>query len=221
MGGQLSGSVGGVVAAHNKGGQYLRNRSIPTNPNSAAQIAVRGAFSDGAIAWSGLTAAQRSAWEAYAVETPVVNRLGENIIVSGFNMWSRWFAFSRRAVPANSVVAAPVTPGLVSISAELTLTASAASGVTASDMGSAVDGPYVVAFGPPVGPGKTFFKGPFSAYVLGPDFGAEDASPVVVNVTTLRYGLLLAGQRRFFRVAASSALGKLSNTVIGVLTVGA
>ena len=32
--GPLSGSFGGLTASHNRGGQYLRQRSTPTNPNS-------------------------------------------------------------------------------------------------------------------------------------------------------------------------------------------
>ena len=221
MGGQLSGSVGGVVASHNKGGQYLRNRSIPVNPNSVAQQLVRATFSAAAIDWAELTVAQRAAWEAYAVETPVLNRLGESITVAGFNMFTRWYAFSRRAVPDIVLLAAPTTPGLVAIAATFNLAAGAVAGLTPADVGTAVDGPYIIALGPPVSPGVKFFAGPFTAYVVGPDLATQDGNAIPPNVTPLRYGPLLAGQRRFFRVAGSSADGKLSNSVIGVVTVGA
>ena len=40
----ISGSVGGTVFSRNKGGAYMRNRSIPVNPQSAAQVVVRAAM---------------------------------------------------------------------------------------------------------------------------------------------------------------------------------
>ena len=40
-----SGSLSGVTYSHNRGGAYTRNRSIPVNPNTVQQQAVRNAFS--------------------------------------------------------------------------------------------------------------------------------------------------------------------------------
>jgi len=81
---QASGSLAGSVFSHNKGGLYVRARSIPTNPNSAAQQLVRGKMQELATAWGDvLTAAQRSSWADYAANVPVTNRLGDSILLSG------------------------------------------------------------------------------------------------------------------------------------------
>lgn len=75
---QISGSVGGLTGSHNQGGMYFRARSIPVNPNTVQQQAVRNFLSQCATAWLGtLTAAQRAAWETYAANVPLVDALGE------------------------------------------------------------------------------------------------------------------------------------------------
>jgi hypothetical protein len=61
-----SGSIRGLTASHNRGGQYFRGRTIPTNPNSVFQQAVRNNLSVLQTRFlSTLTAAQRLAWTTY------------------------------------------------------------------------------------------------------------------------------------------------------------
>jgi len=85
---QLSGSIGGTTFGHNKGGMYMRARSIPTQPNSGNQLEVRAAFTELVNAWkSSLTATQRAAWNLYAQNVSVVNRLGDSVNNSGQNWY--------------------------------------------------------------------------------------------------------------------------------------
>lgn len=85
-----SGSLGGITASHNSGGLYLRARTIPTDPNSIYQQAVRGHMSSLTSIWGNtLTAVQRTAWETYAANVPVVNPLGDQIHISGLNHFVR------------------------------------------------------------------------------------------------------------------------------------
>lgn len=80
---QVSGSIGGMVGSHNKGGMYFRARSIPTNPQTPAQVAARNALTSVVDAWTNLTEVQRSAWAIYAQNVPVTNKLGDSIQLSG------------------------------------------------------------------------------------------------------------------------------------------
>lgn len=64
---QLSGKAGGVVAARNKAGGYLRSFVVPTNPNTALQSRARSRFSGSFGAWHGLTDAQKNQWNMFAV----------------------------------------------------------------------------------------------------------------------------------------------------------
>lgn len=90
LGTDLSGSVGGITASHNRGGTYFRNRAIPTNPNTVFQTAVRGAVSQLSTAWGDdLSQAQRDGWEAYGAAVGVQNRIGETIFLTGQQMYIR------------------------------------------------------------------------------------------------------------------------------------
>lgn len=84
-----SGSLGGLTASHNRGGQYLRARVIPTNPSSGPQVAIRAIFGSLATAWQTLTDDQRAAWTTYAINVPVINRLGDPINLTGQQMYIR------------------------------------------------------------------------------------------------------------------------------------
>lgn len=220
MGTQLSGSVGGVVAARNAGGQYLRGRTVPVNPNSAAQIVVRQAFGAAAIAWNALTDAQRQAWEAYASQTPVVNRLGDSITLSGFNWYVATNAL-RGGSGSTLLATAPATPGISNLNTAPVTVLSVANGITLASIPAAIDGPYYVSLSPPLSPGKLFFAGPYSRYLTGTDMNG-DIGANAVNVSPVRYGNLVSGQRRAFKTRGfDNTAGKLTDIVEGVLTVGA
>lgn len=83
-----SGSVGGCTYSRNRYGSYIRNRSIPVNPASAAQNAVRGALATLVARWtSTLTTSQRTLWETWAINTPQVDALGNPITLTGQNAY--------------------------------------------------------------------------------------------------------------------------------------
>ncbi len=79
----LSGSMGGTTASHNKGGQYFRNRSIPTNPRTVPQLARRATLSTLSANWQDLTQANRDAWTEHARQNPTTDSLGASILLSG------------------------------------------------------------------------------------------------------------------------------------------
>lgn len=84
------GSIGGAVLSRNRGGAYMRNRTVPLNPKSVRQVEVRSLLSEFAQRWAvALTQTQRDAWDLYAENVPLVNALGESRNVSGINMFVR------------------------------------------------------------------------------------------------------------------------------------
>ena len=87
---QVSGSIGGITFFQGRSGMTARARAIPTDPNTAQQIVVRGALAALATRWgSVLTAAQRAAWDVYAANVSMVNPLGDQINLSGINQYVR------------------------------------------------------------------------------------------------------------------------------------
>ncbi len=86
----VSGSIGGITYARNRGGLYTRARAIPVNPNSTDQQIVRANFAFLVDQWTNtLTDTQRAAWTTYAENTPVTDRLGDQITLTGQQMYLR------------------------------------------------------------------------------------------------------------------------------------
>jgi len=78
------GSVGGVTYQKTKGGYIRRTKPIPTNPNTPRQQQTRSILATHSAGWSSvLTQVQRDAWDDYAVNHPVVGKMGRNIWLTG------------------------------------------------------------------------------------------------------------------------------------------
>ena len=82
----LSGSLDGITASRNRGGQYFRKRATPTNPNSTNQQEVRAAMGALSSGWRLLTQDQRDNWTSYADQTPVEIQ-GETRFLTGFQQY--------------------------------------------------------------------------------------------------------------------------------------
>jgi hypothetical protein len=115
----VSGSIGGTVFSHNRGGMYIRNRSIPTNPQTEKQIAIRTILSQQSALWRSASPSQQAAWTSWAAQHPVTNALGEKTTLSG---QMAFVQLRHRLVQAGDTVIA--VPGISTApSALLTLTA--------------------------------------------------------------------------------------------------
>ena len=87
---QLSGSIGGTTFARNRSGNYARSRTTPVNPSSSRQQDIRTIIANLSEEWNDtLSAAQRLAWNDYAANVAMTNRLGETIHTTGFNHFVR------------------------------------------------------------------------------------------------------------------------------------
>lgn len=81
--------IGGQVASKNKAGAYMKNKVTPANPQTTSQTDVRSNLTTVSRAWSGLTAEQRAAWNAYAAQYPYQDIFGDSKYLSGFNMFMK------------------------------------------------------------------------------------------------------------------------------------
>lgn len=112
--GQFSGSQGNTVASHNRFGSYLRNRTIPVNPNTPSQTSARAAFTILSQTWRILTAAQQLGWEQLAEIDPIIDSQGQSIVLTGiayfvrFNMNRRSIGLARLSTAPALVEAAPL-----------------------------------------------------------------------------------------------------------------
>lgn len=79
----LSGSIEGLTASRNKGGQYFRARVIPTNPQTARQSTARQAFTQVSQSWSQTSSSEKESWEQIAPLVPATGPLGQDVSLSG------------------------------------------------------------------------------------------------------------------------------------------
>lgn len=207
-----SGKIGGMVAAHNRGGLYLRGWGIPTNPNTFAQNMVRVALGFLAGRWGTLTDAQREGWRIYGLNVPTTNRLGDTIYLTGQQWYIACNTVQLRA-GFGPVDDAPTTYYMDALS-PVSVAATGASpniNVTFDTTDDWVDengGALVVQVGIHVAPTINFFRGPFrySENVLG-DLATPPTSPQVI---TNPYGPMTSGNRVFCRIRSIRDDGRMS-----------
>ena len=209
----LSGSVGGVTASHNRGGPYFRNRGIPVQPNSPEQQAIKIAMSQMVASFNNvLTQAQRDAWATYSVNVPLVDPLGEPRNVGAIGM------FNRSNIPRIQnglpiVLDAPTifnlgdytAPTIVSIDEaldQITLAFTDTDGWVDES-----DAAMLVYMSRPQSAGKNYFKGPYrlAGQILGDDT-VPPTSPATINLPFP----VAAGNKVFLKVRVSRADGRLA-----------
>lgn len=185
---QMSGSVAGLTGSHNQGGLYFRARSVPTNPASAQQVAVRDAATSLVTAWgSVLTASQRDAWRTYATNVPLTDTLGEARTTSGIAHYVR-SNVSRIQAGLPRVDDAPTTFDLGSFT-EISIAATAADpytvDVTFDDTDAWVnedDAAMLLYFSRQQSPGIQFFAGPYrlGGSTIDGDSSTPPTSPATI-----------------------------------------
>lgn len=210
----ISGSIGGVTFARNRGGAYIRNRTIPLNPQTVRQVIVRQIFGSLSNLWSvTVTAVQRTAWELYASNVPLTNTLGEDRNVSGINMYSRGNALLLDTAGVR-VDDGPIifTKG-PSFTPTITLDAGANT-LTVTDLGGydpATDGfiGLLISQGKPQQPGVSFYKAPFRK-VSGTQEVTLGALPTAV---ALAFPIAI-GQAVFIRSTQVTIDGRVGTPVV-------
>ena len=115
--GALSGSIGGHTYSHNKGGQYIRRRSIPVNPTTAKQTLSRSRLVDASTRWAALTDPQKASWTDYATVHPFTDAVGQVGQLSGQQMFvaltARCLAMGNTPPTTAPTTDVPAAPGAV------------------------------------------------------------------------------------------------------------
>jgi len=210
----ISGSVAGCTYSRNRYGPYVRNRSIPVNPSSPPQIAVRQIFSDLATAWNvDLDDAERAAWDDFAAQVPLNGEL-----VTGLN----WYiaANTPRIQSVGATGRIDVAPGIfnltelsaVSIGTMVPATSAVPIVFANTDEWANNDDGYLfISFARPVNESINFFKGPFQKVNGAGTFIIGDATtPPTSPFAAVSPFPFVTGQKVHIRVIASNGDGRLS-----------
>lgn len=205
---EMSGSMSGNTFARNKGGQYMRARITPLNPDTSFQQTVRNLMSTWSQYWRDtLTQANRDAWDAFAEANPYTDVFGETRTYSGQQMFlklrlnavTHGVAIISDAPPAS--LAAPTVD-------TLSITADIGAGSMSATYTSTGGGVVILRATPGISPGKSYVKNLYRDIT-----NAAGASPYDYETDwTTRFGALPAvGQKiSVFAFAMNNTTGAVS-----------
>lgn len=210
-----SGKIGGHVAAKNSSGAYLRTKVTPVNPRTVDQISARARLGANAKTWGTITQAQRDAWNQNSVDFNSKNVFGDDIKLSGINVFSRLnnnlLLIGEPIISAPPVAESFAGPTVVSIVSNV----QGAVLTISPDFDVPVGAAGVVRMTSPQSAGKKFVKSEFRVIDIAP---AGSAAPYDVAAAYIaKFGALpLEGQKVFVEVyVISKTTGIASQRTVG------
>lgn len=211
-----SGSVGARTSSRNRSGQYVRQRAIPVQPRTPAQIAARSRLTSQSAAWRGLTAAQRAAWNAFAQSFTVVNSLGTTINLTGAQCFVK--VNSVNLLNGDATVTLP--PALPAFIAVTVTGIDATAGTQLLEMSGVnpAAGTKFMTFASPQLSAGVSFNGKYAWLQTAQTFTTGKLA--LTSVYTAKYGALIAGKQVFVKVVQSQA-GMQDNGTVFSCIVGA
>lgn len=211
----MSGKVDGTVFSRNTYGAIARGWAKPVDPKTDKQMSIRAAFSTQSQTWRTLTAAQRNAWISLASTVTFVNRLGENIFLTGQAMFVK---LNNNLISAGGTQIT-VAPAYTIPSAPTAVSTAVASGAgTVSVIFTPTPVPAGIVFQiwmtPPTSAGKRFLS---NDYKLVANVAAAGTSPQALGTAYGNiYGTLTgqAGQKVGVRIRAISTTTGVASAFI-------
>lgn len=228
LAGEMSGSIGGITASHNRGGAYLRRRAIPTNPATARQDDVRSGFASAVNAWTNvLTEQQREEWRVFAANTPTVDTLGNPLVLTGQQAYIKANQI-RLQISGTLQNNAPEdfnngpSPVFAVSNPFFDLTDDTLT-VGGTIPGTAPAGGVLVLYiGKSQNPSRTFYKGPYQLAWQNPFSAAASTWTVEVDITDPEYTSdypIIVGNKTPMRVVLVYNDGRVSTPLSALLPV--
>ena len=151
------GKLGGQVMAKNRAGNYIRTKTTPNNPRTAAQTLARNLFGSISQQWSGLTSTVRAGWNSAVSEWEKTDIFGDLKKPSGKALFQR---LNNQAQSAGytAVTTAPSKLNMVSGIVTIAQIDNANEDVYLTGNYSGSDARLMVFATPPLSDGTTFVK---------------------------------------------------------------
>lgn len=210
-----SGSVGARTSSRNRSGQYVRQRAIPTQPRTVAQVAARSRLTSQSAAWRGLTPAQRAAWNAFGLSFTVVNSLGTTINLTGAQCFIKVNSVNLLNGDA-TVNVPPALPSFIAVTVTGLDATAATPIIELSGVTPAAGTKYMIFASPQVSAGITF-NGRYVWLQTSTTFTTGKLSLETTYVA--RYGALIVGKQIFVKVVQVQAGMQDNGTTFATLVV--
>ena len=213
-----SGKLGGHVFSKNRGGSYVRTKVTPSNPQSVAQMAVRGIFASISSGWSSLTESARDSYRNFVADYAKTDIFGDLRNPSGKSLYQR--LNQNLAISGQPLLAQCVAPSEVPfanlVSAISSLALSELEIVTAGD----TTGAKVVFWATPsLSQGKKFVKNTLRQISV-----VNGGAALVTNVFAdyvAKFGTPIAGANVYIGVRVINANGQASPLEVVKATINA
>lgn len=196
-----SGSVGARTSSRNRSGQYVRQRAIPTQPRTVAQIAARSRLTTQSAAWRGLTDAQRAAWNAFAQSFTVTNSLGTTINLTGAQCFIKVNTVNLLNGDA-TVNTPPALPSFLAVTVTGVTAVAATPLISLQGVNPAAGTKFMIFASPQLSAGVSF-NGKYAYLSTQQTFTTGSMS--IQSVYAARYGALIVGKKIFVKVVQSQA----------------
>lgn len=207
----MSGRLQGIVASHNRGGQYFRGRTVPITPPTPDQTGMRVIMTTCIFHWTNtLTEVQREAWNAYAIANPSVDGFGDSVNAGGVGWYVKTNSGRLQAGLAR-IDAAPTINGPAALTLPTFANSTGDLEVTfePADPWTGAGGALVLFASRPQSITKISASG-ISLRFMG-NIPGDAVPPTSPQVITLPTGFeLVAGQRSFVRAVALDTDGRRS-----------
>lgn len=215
------GKLGGHVYSKNRAGAYVRTKVTPVNPQTTTQVAARAILTQLSQDWSGLTAAQRAAWNAAVNSFQRTDIFGDLKSPTGLNLYTRLNAGLLHVGAA--VISTP--PASTNAPDYPSATPAAAAGAQSFSVAFTVtpvpaNTNYVIETTQQVSAGKSFVK---NLYRTTKIIAAAGASPSnIAAVWIAKNGALVVGKTIGVRIyAIDTTTGIRSQATSQLITVAA
>lgn len=211
-----SGSVGSTTHSHNRAGQYVRNRTMPTQPvGTGRRGVIKAAFAASSSAWSSLSGTVQAAWNSYANMHPYTDSLGQSIKLTGHQMY---VAINTQLINCGLVQSAAIPVSDSVFAAVLTsFTAVHAGAITLTPGGGGAATDFLlVAFSKPQSGGVTFNK---TFWQYSHVAGNSVTAIVATTGYNAQFGSPSVNQRIFYKLTPVNQYGVTGTPNSGYITV--
>lgn len=212
------GKLGGHVLAKNRSGNYMRTKVTPVNPQTTYQQAQRAALGTLSSGWSGLTGAQRAAWDGAVGDFQKTDIFGDLKSPTGKNLYT---GLNRNLLNAGqSILTTPPSPASIP---NLTIDAAdyslAGTSFDIDTTGTATSS-FVQAWAtPPLSAGTTFVKNRIR--LLESIAGGVDATLDIYASYLARFGAPPVGSNVYVAIRVVNAGGEAGVLSTFQATIGA
>lgn len=202
-----SGKLGGQVFSKNRGGSYVRTKTTPSNPQTVAQMAIRGIFASISSTWSELTQSNRDSFNNFVGDYARTDIFGDARNPSGKSLFQR--LNQNLEISGQTQITTCVSPSDVPFAGLISAVADLSNTEFFIDTNNDTGGSKIVVWAtPPMSQGTKFVKNKLRQLAV---FDGDNATSVNVWVKYIaKYGVPTVGANIVVGVRIINANGQAS-----------